>query len=136
MRCELGKSRRTDKERSREQTLSNENKKLKRELATLRKQIARLDLDRYSTIKDMVEEHHMEDKAEHTESLLESLKQQWKCRECTIGFLGIIMYTKMGNPWYFRKCSNLSCNNRTKSQKYTSEVRGLINEDMSKVQNI
>lgn len=121
----MGKSRRTAKEFTREQALSNENKKLKRELSILRKKIARLDLDQYTMVRDVVESHEMEDKSKHTENLLESLKETWKCRECTAGYLEIVIFTKLGEPWYFRSC-NL-CRNRTHSQRYDStKVKGIV----------
>ncbi len=125
MRCELGKSHRGSKEYTREQKLVNENKQLKRELSRIKKQLARIDLDRYSTIKDMVEEHRMDNKLECTEDLLESLKQQWKCHDCSEGYLEIIIYTKIGNPWYFRKCN--FCVKRTRSKQYdSSQVKGIV----------
>ena len=121
----MSKAARTDKEYSREQRLVNENKKLKREISRLNKILARLDLDRYSTVKDILLEHEMSDKSEKTQDLLESLKEEWKCRECQTGYLEIIIFSKLGNLHYFRKCN--CCNNRTKSQTYDpSKVRGIV----------
>ncbi len=120
----MSKNTRAEKEYTREQKLVNENKQLKRELAKLRKMLARIDLDRYSTIKDMLQEHEMKDKLDKTEPLLSSLKEEWKCHDCLEGYLEIVIFSKVGDLWYFRACN--SCQKRTKSQKYTPEVRGLI----------
>jgi hypothetical protein len=121
----LGKSRRGNKEYSREQKLVHENKRLKREIAQLRKQLARLDLDRYDSIKEMIEEHGHENTAQTGQELLENLKKTWACNKpkCQ-GHLEIIVYSKLGNPWYYRQCTN--CPNRTIAQKYTPEVKGII----------
>lgn len=121
----MARNTRGSKEYSREQRLSKENKHLKREIARLNKILARLDLDRYSTIKEMVQEHTMADKAEKTQDLLESLKAEWKCHKCEEGHLEIVVFSKLGNPWYFRSCN--SCSNRTLSQVYdSSKVKGII----------
>ena len=121
----MSKNHRAVKEYTREQRLIKENERLKREVAKYRKLLARLDLDRYSTIKDMIEEHQAEDNQQKTLELLESLKEIWKCRDCSEGYLEIIVYSKVGNPWYFRSCN--SCKKRTKSQPYDeSRVKGII----------
>src|SRR5258708_7015943 len=106
MRCELGKSRRGIKEYTREQRLSKENKQLKRELGQLRKILARMDLDRYDSIKEALDEHNPESEQEFGAGFLESLKKTWACKECTDGFLEIFVYNKLGSPWYYRSCSN------------------------------
>lgn len=123
----MGKSRRGDKERSREQELKYEVHKLRRQVSSLRKQLARVDLDRYSHIKDIVQEHMLQEEAVSAQDMLEKEKQAWRCHEggC-VGFLEIILYTKMSETWYFRKCSH--CSNRTKSQTYTPSVRGIIKQ--------
>jgi hypothetical protein len=126
----MGKSRRGSKELNREQKLIQENKELKRQLSQLRRQLARIDLDRYETIRGMVEEYREDKKVEKTEDLLESMKKEWTCHEdgCT-GFLQIFVYSKMGSPWYMRKCSELGCKNRTSAKKYDpNKVKGIVKE--------
>jgi hypothetical protein len=121
----MAKSTRGSKEFSREQKLVHENRKLKQENARLRKSLARIDLDRYDTIREMLSEH--EDKVENVQNnsnVIESLKKTWTCKECHEGHLEIILYNKIESTWYYRKCSN--CPHRTKSQKYSPEVKGLI----------
>lgn len=120
----MGKSKRSDKEFSREQKLIQENQKLKRQIGTLRKQLARLDLDRYSQVREIIEDHYQEDRAEEGQNIMERLKKEWACHEggCT-GYLEIILYNKINSTWYYRKCSN--CPHRTKSQKYDDSVKGI-----------
>jgi hypothetical protein len=118
----LGKTRRGAKEYSREQQLIHENKQLKRELSRLQKQLARIDLDRYSHIQDMLKECKTAE--ESTQDTLDKLKQEWKCNKCQDGYLEIFTYTKMGEVWYIRKCN--CCNNKTKSQIYTPNVKGIL----------
>lgn len=120
----MGKSRRGAKEFTREQRLANENKKLKQQIAQLRKQLARLDLDRYDSIKEMLEEHNPESQSEFGAEFLENLKKSWLCNDCRNGYLEIILYNKVDATWYYRKCSN--CPHRTKSQRHSPEVKGII----------
>ena len=123
----MGKSRRgSDKEYSRLQQALWENKKLKREIASLRKQLARLDLDRHAYVKDIIEKSHELEDIVDGNKLLAKLKKEWACRECTAGHLEIFLYNKPEGTYYFRRCSNNACKHRTKSQKYNAEqVKGV-----------
>lgn len=115
---------------TKEQGLKRENDKLKRQISSLRKQIARLDLDRYETIKDLIQEHYKEDNAEKGQEILENLKKTWTCHECDTGYLEIFVYNRGSETWYYRICSNAPfCVNRTKSQLYTLQVNGIIYKD-------
>lgn len=122
----MGKSRRGDKERSREQELKYENQKLRREVSSLRKQLARIDLDRYAHVRDIVQEHYAEEEVEqNTQDMLASLKNKWQCHECGIGHLEINLYTRADDTFYYRHCNN--CSNRTKAQKYDPQsVTGIM----------
>lgn len=136
----MGKSRRGQKELSKEQELKYENKefrrrerdkdneinKLKREIGSLRKQLARIDLDRYSHVRDIVEEHYANEEVEqNTQDMLSSMKNKWQCHECGIGHLEIHLYTRLDGTFYYRKCNN--CANRTKAQKYDAQsVTGIM----------
>jgi len=124
----MGKSR-TDKHgNTREQQLLHENEKLKRQLAQLRKHLARLDLDRYSNVKEIINKHYQEENAElHAEKereSLEQLKREWQCTKCHDGHLEIILLNKMNDLHYWRKCTN--CPHRTKLQPYNKNVRGIV----------
>lgn len=124
----MGKTKRNDKDFSREQKLINENKRLKRELSKIRKAMARLDLDRYDTIREMVQEHRTESQPEFGADFLENLKKIWLCNDCRNGYLEIILFNKINSTYYYRKCNN--CPNRTKSQKYDPQkVKGIIKEE-------
>lgn len=120
----MGKTRRGEKEKSKERRLVHENQKLKREISSLRKQLARIDLDRHDYVKNIVEEHYAKEDAEdNTHKMLESMKNYWKCHECKSGYLEINLYTRMDGVFYYRQCSE--CSNRTKSQKYDENVTGI-----------
>lgn len=125
----VGKSKRSDKEFTREQRLVKENKELKRELGHLRKQISRLDSDRFETLRQMCSDQ--EEKERLNEDLgppnshIEALKKAWQCHKCSEGVLEITLYSKLGHTFYYRKCD--SCQNRTKGQRYdSSSVKGII----------
>lgn len=120
----MGKNVRGHKEYSKEQKIRHENERLKREVGSLRKQLARIDLDRYSHIKEIVEEHyHNEEKQEIVDSI-ESLKQIWKCHDCTDGHLAIFLYNRPDGTHYYRKCEN--CQKRTPSKRYSKAVKGIV----------
>ena len=121
----MGKSKRTDREFGREKRLSHENKKLKKEIAQLRKLLARVDLDRYSQVKDIIQEHYQEEKEQEGQDILDRLKQEWKCYKCSNGYLEITLYTRRDGTYYYRKC--YECDNRTKSQRYDAQnVKGIL----------
>lgn len=124
----MGKSKRSDKEFSKFQELAKENQGLKRQIAALHKQLSRLDLDRYSQVKDIIQEHYHKENKEDGKNLLERLKEEWKCNNCHSGFLEIVIFAKINEDWYFRKCNN--CTKRTKSQKYSSNVKGIIKQSL------
>ena len=106
------------------QRLKSENKTLKRELSQIRKQMARIDLDRFDTLREMIEENQTTEEPEFGANFLDNLKNTWLCNDCRQGHLEIILYNKVDSTWYYRKCSN--CPNRTKSQKYFPSVQGIV----------
>lgn len=131
----MGKSKRSSKEYSREQKLIHENQKLKREIGRLRKELARADLDRYDSVKEVIDQHDQEDTPQSGKEILSKMRQEWACKEdnCT-GFLEIFTYNKVGSTWYYRICSNAPrCKNRTKAQKYSPDVKGPMRETDAKI---
>lgn len=123
----MGKARTDRHGYTREQRLIQENRVLKRQISSLRKQIARIDLDRYDSVKEMIQEHYTEDKEEQGREILENLKKSWACRECADGYLEIFVFNKGKSTIYYRICSNApACMNRTKSQEYTPTVKGIM----------
>lgn len=124
---DMSKARKDRYGNTKEQRLKGENDKLKRQISSLRKQIARLDLDRYEVIKDLIEEHSTQDNAEQGKEILESLKKTWACHDCETGYLEMFVYNRGGETWYYRICSNApNCGKRTKSQLYSLQVKGLV----------
>lgn len=125
----MAKNTRGIKEFTREQKLSKENKMLKRELAHLRKQISRLDLEGLEAAKQMVFDHEEKDRLSEivgeSNSSLDRLKEIWTCRQCCNGYLEITLYSKIGETHYYRKCNN--CSNRTKGKRYDEQsVKGIV----------
>jgi rubredoxin len=110
------------------QKIKREVEKLKRENTALRKQLARIDYTRFQNLKDLVDKQNKEDKELQHKKKSESLKQQWVCRECGKGFLYIKMFDHPTNGVTYWRACNL-CTNRTKAQKYTPSVEGLMEED-------
>lgn len=140
----MGKTRRGDKELSKEQELKHENKELRNRIRTLeheirqltrsgartRKQFARLDLDRHAFVQDIIQEHYANDKVEqNTQEMLDNMKNTWKCKGCNIGFLEINLYTRLDGTFYYRKCNN--CEKRTPSQRYDeNNVTGIMKSNI------
>lgn len=124
----MGKNHRGVKEFTREQKLSKENRQLKRELAHLRKQLSRLDLEGLEAAKQEVFDQEEKERLSQTVgepgSNLEDLKKTWACKKCSEGWLEINLYPKAGETWYYRKCSG--CSKRTKGQRYGESVKGIL----------
>lgn len=124
----MGKARINKYGNTKEQELIHENQQLKRTISSLRKRLARIDLDRYDTIKEMIQEHYKEEKADQGKEILENLKKTWACKKCEEGYLEIFLYNRGDSTYYYRICSNApDCLNRTKSQPYIeTNVKGII----------
>ncbi len=115
------------KEQDRMQRLQRENEKLKKQISSLRKQLSRIDLDRYSYLRDVIEAHEAEDEAFDVKMSLEEEKRKWECFECQAGVLRLVVVSKVGQPYYFRKCDN--CGKKTKLKKYDENIQGYQDED-------
>lgn len=109
------------------QTFKRENDKLKRQISSLRKQLARIDLDRYVHVKTIVEEHMASEEVDQsTQSMLKSMENTWRCNQCNDGHLQIQLYTKSSETWYYRACSN-ECGHRTPCKPYDpNSVKGIL----------
>lgn len=122
----MGKRHRTsrnDTEFSEVQRLRYENDKLKKQISKLRKQLSRIDIDRYTNLKEMIEAQAAEDESFDGTMYLEELKHKWMCHECKEDYLRIIIVPRADGLFYIRKCA--SCNHRTKLKKYTEDVDGI-----------
>lgn len=125
----MGKNTRGQKEYSREQELKYENAKLRREISSLRRQIARLDIDRYVDLREMVEKQiNIEENEARLEAQAKKMQKAYPCFSCNNGHLEILKYPKADGIWYYRECSNSSCMKRTKSQRYSDKVEGIISK--------
>lgn len=121
----MGKSQRGSREFTKEQKLIHENKRLKRQVSALRKELCRIDIDRYQNVKEVIEQHYQEDRQQEGLDILEVLKKEWACQEpACLGYLEIITYNKINDTWYYRKCN--CCPHRTKSQRYSPDVKGIV----------
>jgi cell division septum initiation protein DivIVA len=130
----MGKNTRGSKEYSREQQLTHENQQLKKQISSLRKQLARLDLDRLSYVKEIVDEHYTQETKEAADEILENIKKSWSCHKCEEGFLEISIYHRSDGIFYFRQCS--SCQQRTKSKRYDpSTVKGVLKDSQKPDKN-
>lgn len=125
----MGKTRRGHKEFSKEQELKYENQKLRKQISALRKQLARLDLDRHSYVRDIVEEHlALEDQETTAKDMLDSMKNEWRCNSCGTGYLEIHLYTRQDGTFYYRLCNN--CPHRTVGKRYDpNSVRGIMRQE-------
>jgi hypothetical protein len=99
-----------------------ENQKMRKQISALRKQLSRIDIDRYQHLKDMIEEHEQQDDQFDSKVALAELKKKWECHECKQDYLKLIIVPRADATFYFRKCS---CGHRTKLKKYTQEVEGI-----------
>jgi hypothetical protein len=108
-----GRSETKDREFSKIQKLSHENKLLQREIAKLRRQ---LEKNNHMILRGPREPKEV------NEELVEMTKKIKKrpCHKCGIGFLYIIKYDRAGEPYYYRQCNE--CDHRTRGQKHTESV--------------
>lgn len=123
----MGKARTDRNGHTREQRLIHENQQLKKQISGLRKALARIDLDRYDMVKEMIQDHYKEEREEQGKEILESIRKSWACRECGDGTMEIYIYNRGPGTFYYRICSNApSCMNRTLAKPYTPGVKGVI----------
>jgi hypothetical protein len=118
----VGKRKVFQKEEAQIDKLRQENRKLKHQISQLRKQLDRIDVDRYQNLKQIVEKQAKEDAEAESTVHHERSMRDWKCRECTDGVLRISIIQRLDGVFYYRSCTH--CPNRTKLQKYTEDVKG------------
>jgi cell division septum initiation protein DivIVA len=126
----MGKSRTDKYGNTREQSLIQENRTLKRMISSLRKQLARLDVDRINIAKEVIQECYKEGKEEEGKEILENLKKIWTCHKCQEGHMEIFIFNRGPDTIYYRICSNApNCLHRTKAKIYTANVKGIMRKD-------
>lgn len=119
------RNRYADKELDELQKLKYENKRLKKQVSSLRKQLARVDIDRYQNLKDLVYKHAKENLEDKIKAQRERLKKEWECHTCRVGFMKIHTISRRDGLFYYRKCTE--CDNRTPTKPYNEKVEGIKN---------
>lgn len=112
-----------DKELKETQRLKREVQMLRKQISSLRKQLSRIDVDRYQNVCELLQAHDRQEEEAQNINKLEDLRKKWECFECEGGFLKLVLITKVGEPFYFRRCSN--CGKKTRLKKYTDDVEGI-----------
>ena len=112
-----------DGEHDQMQRLRAENRKLKQQISQLRKQISRIDLDRFQNLKDLLDSQEADSRQEEIKEAVEQDKREWACHDCKTGTLFLTVFERRDGVFYFRQCG--SCPKRTRTKRYTSDVRGI-----------
>jgi len=105
------------------QKVKRENDKLKKQISSLRKQLARIDINRYENLQDLMQKF---DKIEVEDDLKLSKKakeKKWKCFNCEEGILRLKVFERPDGIFYLRKCD--CCDNRTKLKKWNKDIDGI-----------
>jgi arginyl-tRNA synthetase len=120
----MGKSRNYDKEVQLIDRLKKENAELKRDLAKIRRQLDRLNIDhdRYRTLRELVHKQVQEDR--HAKKT----KDKWNCWQCGKGTLTLHIFPRRDGDFYYRSCNMEGCGHRTPLKKYTPDVEGVMEE--------
>lgn len=70
-------------------------------------------------LQSLVGQQREEEKARDKER---RIKEKWLCHTCGMGHMGLSIFNRRDGVFYYRTCSNVECDNRTKMQKYTDDV--------------
>lgn len=108
------KSSKTDVEYTKVQKLTQENKKLKQNVSSLRKQIDRLEAGWCLGCLQKHEQENPDELPPKVEN--QGKKKDWTCHSCNEGKLTIFKYIKANETWYFRQCK--TCGYRTVGKKF------------------
>lgn len=124
----MGKTRIGRKENNTIQDFKYKIQQLKAENDQLRKRLARIKLDEYGQLKKTIKKHYKKEETKQGNDILDKVRQEWKCHQCTKGFLEIFIYNRLNETYYYRTCNE--CDNRTKAQKYDPQlVKGIIKKE-------
>lgn len=119
--------RKLKKEHTELQKAHKEIKMLKRQLSRLKKLISRMDIEQYHNIQEAKEAQSKErNELKKTKTVIDEAAQ-WRCFSCDEEYLRLVIYKKVHEPYYFRRCPN--CGNRTKGKKFDDNVKGIKPED-------
>lgn len=112
------KTQRGDKEYDLLEKLKHENKKLKKEVTSLRKVIDRMDIERYENLRELVDQQREEEKRKRKERAKEKERQ---CYQCGKGHMQLHIFDRLDGVFYYRACT--LCENRTRMKKYHKDVK-------------
>jgi hypothetical protein len=111
--------------------LKSENNKLKSELKTyeavFEKNIEFLkgktkDLSVQELINGAKKNQNLKQIEDTKAETYQEFKQKWKCHTCGTGVMKITVITRQDGRWYFRKCTDSKCTNRTELKPFTDDV--------------
>lgn len=94
-----------------------ENRKLKQQISQLRKQISRIDVDRFQNLKDLLDAQDRREAEDAAKSRGMESDKRWECWTCRTGILRVHVIEKPTGSIYNRVCDNEHCGHRTKFQK-------------------
>lgn len=103
------------------QRLRIENKRLKNQLSQLRKQMSRIDVDRFQNLKQLLDAQDKEEREVAAVEREDTDKKQWECWDCRVGTLRLTILERRDGAFYWRGCDN--CKKRTELQKYDPSVK-------------
>lgn len=86
-----------------------------------------MDVEEYNNIQEAKEAQSRERKTLQKDCLDIDETAKWQCFECENDYLRLIIYQKVNEPYYLRRCP--SCGNKTKGKKFDSSVTGVLPED-------
>lgn len=111
--------------------LEKENSMLKSQLRTYDKALAKNvtflkertnDLTLEDLIKGANAELNLQQIKKTSFDNFDAMKKKWCCHLCSVGIMKFISFPKGETDYYFRKCSNPRCSNRTELKELTEDV--------------
>jgi hypothetical protein len=129
----MARSTRAGKEFTELQEIKRKNQKLQRQISALRKQLSRIDVDRYQELRKLVDQQEAEDRAEECAIIAQKVDKAWKCWNCAEGTLRPVFIERRDKTVYWRACDY--CKKRTKTKTCDSK-EGVINATNEKAPSV
>lgn len=105
------------------QKIKRENDKLKKQVSSLRKQLARIDINRYENLQDLIHKYDKQEVEENIKNDAKTQENRWKCHKCDSGILILKIFERADGIVYYRKCNG--CPNKTTLKKWDESVEGI-----------
>lgn len=86
-----------------------------------------MDMEDYNNIQEAREAQTRERKELNSDKRLIDEAEKWRCFSCEEDYLRLVIYKKVNEPYYFRRCPN--CGNRTMGKKFNDNIKGIKPED-------